>query len=145
MIWQNDGRIVPSLHVLFDYSPNDPGVDAFIKKMNGLGAATVPNGCVWVEFMAQRSIRRLKESIADIFDCSIDNIPRHLFGSRVPRVLRHCHWSYRGDNEKKIVVRQTFEGLVSCGFPLNPQDYILVDVDEEPTLARLKEEIERDE
>lgn len=146
MIRQNMGLIVPSSHVLFDYSRNDPGVDAFIKKMNGLGAETVvPNGDVWVEFMVQRSIRRLKQSIAGIFDCSIDNIPRHLFGSRVPRVLRYCHRNYRGDNKKKIVVRQTFEGLVSCGFPLNPQDYILVNVDELPTHARVKEEIERDE
>ena len=114
--------------------------------MNGLGAATVPNGCVCVEFMAQKSIHRLKESIADIFDCSIENIPRHLFGPRVPRVLRYyCHWVSRGDNKKKIVVRQTFEGLVSCGFPLNPHDYILLDVDDDPALAPLKEEIERDE
>ena len=123
----------------------DPGIDAFTNKMIGLGAKVDSSGHVCVFYMPQRLICRWRESIADIFDCSIDNIPRHLFGSRVPRVLRHCHWSYRGDNKKKIVVRQTFDALVSCGFRLNPQDYILVDVNEEPALARLKEVIERDE
>ena len=91
-----------------------------------------------VRFMTQGSIRRLRESIALIFDSSIDDIPPHLFGTREPRV-GHC------DNKKEIVVRQTFDALVSCGFRLNPQDYILVDVSEEPALARLRGKIERDE
>ena len=54
-------------------------------------------------------------------------------------------WDNRNKNTKKIIVRQSFVGLVSCGFRLNPQDNILVDVNEEPALARLKEVIERDE
>ena len=131
----------------------DPVIDAFVNRMKGLGADVSGPAGVEVTSMTKRSTRRMKESIAQIFDSSIDNIPRHLFGTRVPRALRTS--SDRGYNTsrkrvkfrvaKEIVVRQTFDALVSCGFRLNPHDYILVDLNEEPALALLKEEIERDE
>ena len=88
----NDGLISPSSsdHNLV------PVVDAFLKKMDGLGAQVPGLRVLCVRFMTQGSIRRLRESIALIFDSSINNIPPHLFGTREPRVGHR-------DNKKEIV------------------------------------------
>ena len=86
------------------------------------------------------SARRLMQAIAVIFERCTDSIPPKLFGSSIPFCLRPGIYV---DGRKHIVLRQTFDALVSCGFDLDPNGLILVDLHDEPALASLRDAVER--
>jgi len=48
------------------------------------------------------------------------------------------------DGRKQIILRQTFDALVSCGFNLDRNAHILVDLHDEPALASLRDAFERE-
>ena len=80
------------------------------------------------------------QAIAVIFERRTDSIPPKLFGSGIPFCLRPGIYV---DGRKHIVLRQTFDALVSCGFDLDPNGLILVDLHDEPALASLRDAVER--
>ena len=111
--------------------------EAFVEKMCDQGAkySYVQPGTVVIKWQGKVAISKSFTDFLDLVNSSsllqgiIKGIPRSTL------IERHSHL-FGADAGKTVFARQVFESLLEVGLQLNATDYIIVDPEKEPALAR---------
>ena len=98
--------------------------DHFVERIKSQGGWHTRGGVVLFHYIPVKDMEALKKLAACIGPSAVNSIPRHeLLSALSPLHVDEA----TDDGKKRVLVRQTFEGLVQLGFDLASKDFVLID------------------